>query len=168
MPTPSDDRAMVINTSPLLALIAALGDLTMLGTAYSRVIVPHEVASEVLAAGRFGFGVEAFVAAMHLLRGPEGLEIEPWLTNSLDLGEAAVVATALALKINRVCIGETVGRRVARLAGLNVTGSLGVLVKLKSVGSIHAIAPCVERMRVQGIWMSEAVCSAALALAGEA
>ena len=158
---------MVINTSPLLALIAALDDLTLLSAAYSRVIVPHAVANEVLAAGRCGFGVDAFVAAKHLLRGSELLVIEPWLTNSLDLGEAAVIATALELKISRVCIDETVGRRVARLAGLNVTGSLGVLVKLKSVGAIHAIAPCIERMRAQGIWMSEAVCSAALALAGE-
>lgn len=164
---PDDDRRAVINTSPLLALIAAIGDLSLLKHAYTQVLVPYAVAQEVMAAGQLGFGVEAFMADQYLSRGDDSLVIPPWLLNSLDVGEAAVVATALSMRVNRVCIDETVGRRVARLAGLQVTGSLGVLIKLKSVGAIPAIAPCVERMRSQGIWLSETICSAALQAAGE-
>ncbi len=51
--------AIVINTSPSLALIAALGDLTLLGSLYQRVVVPYAVQAEVLAAGKEGFGVAA-------------------------------------------------------------------------------------------------------------
>ena len=164
---PDDDRRMVINNSPLLALVAALGDLSLLKRAYTEVVVPYAVAQEVMAAGQLGFGVEAFMSDRHLSRGDDSLVMPLWLLNSLDIGEAAVVATALSLRVSRVCIDETVGRRVARLAGLQVTGLLGVLIKLKSVGAIPVIAPCVAQSRGQGIWLSDAICSAALHAADE-
>ncbi len=161
------DRRVVMNTSPLLALIAALGDLSLLKHAYSQVLVPHAVAQEVLAAGQLGYGVQAFMSDTFLSHGDDALRVPPWLINSLDVGEAAVIATALSSRIERACIDETVGRRVARLAGLQVTGSLGVLIKLKSVGAIPAIAPCIANMRGQGIWLSDAICAAALDAAAE-
>jgi predicted nucleic acid-binding protein len=37
------ESAIVINTGPILALIAATGDLSLLPKLYSRVIVPREV-----------------------------------------------------------------------------------------------------------------------------
>ena len=46
-----DTDALVINTSPMLALIAALGDLRMLQM-YSQVYVPFEVCQEILIGGR--------------------------------------------------------------------------------------------------------------------
>jgi predicted nucleic acid-binding protein len=49
--------------------------------------------------------------------------LPPYLLTTLDRGEAAVIALALAEKIPTACIDETVGRRVARLHGLAVTGS---------------------------------------------
>ncbi|WP_216594172.1 hypothetical protein [Synechococcus sp. PCC 6312] len=55
----------------------------------------------------------------------------PYLLNSLDSGEAAVIQLALNQNIQTVCIDETSGRRIARLNGLNVTGSIGILLKLK-------------------------------------
>ena len=38
-----DSNIIVINTGPILALIAAMGDLLLLKTLYERVIVPYEV-----------------------------------------------------------------------------------------------------------------------------
>ena len=49
------------------------------------------------------------------------------LANELDLGEASVTHTALERKIGTVEIDEKAGRRVARLHGLKVTGSIGIL-----------------------------------------
>ena len=44
---PSPER-IVINTSPLLALIAGLEDLSFLETLYQEVLVPYEVDQEIL------------------------------------------------------------------------------------------------------------------------
>ncbi|WP_287308933.1 MULTISPECIES: hypothetical protein [unclassified Okeania] len=49
MPNP---QKIVINTSPLIALIAAVNDLTILQSLYSEVHVPLEVCQEILAGGK--------------------------------------------------------------------------------------------------------------------
>ena len=54
---PEQDQ-IVINTGPIIALIAALGDLSILKSLYGRIIVPKEVGVEVLAGGGAGFGVQ--------------------------------------------------------------------------------------------------------------
>ena len=56
---------------------------------------------------------------------------------------------------------------VARLNGLQVTGSLGILLKLKAASHIAEIAPCLSRMRAQGIWLSADLQAKALLMAGE-
>lgn len=90
-----------------------------------------------------------------------------WLTAALDAGEASVIALAQEHKAPLVCIDELAGRRIARLNGLQVTGSLGILLKLKAQNHIPAIAPCIEKMRAQGIWLSAKLRAQALELANE-
>jgi len=125
-------KQVVINTTPLIALNAATGNLDVLRCLYSKVIVPYEVAEEIRAGGRDSFGVDVFDQASWLSINPEPLELLPYLQNTLDRGEASVIQTALRLGINLVCIDETIGRRVARLSNLTVTGAIGVLLKAKS------------------------------------
>ena len=60
-------------------------------------------------------------------------------------------------------IDESIGRRVARLSNLNVTGSIGVLVKAKSLGYGVSIPEALERMRERGVWLSQDVIRFALA-----
>lgn len=88
--------------------------------------------------------------------------LPPYLQNVLDRGEAAVIQTALQEGVQRVCIDETVGRRIARLSNLNVTGSIGVLLKAKSMGHPIDMAEAINRMRERGIWLSQAVVCFAL------
>ncbi len=73
-----------------------------------------------------------------------------------------MIQTALDLGVKRVCIDETVGRRMARLSNLSVTGSIGVLLKAKSLGYDVSISDALERMRQRGIWLSQEVIKFAL------
>ena len=150
-----DDRIMVMNTGPILALIAAIGDLTLLDELYDRVVVPRCVADEVLAGGAVGFGVEPFRRAGFLDVQESYCRTELFLQRSLDRGEAAVIQTACNLSINRVCIDEAMGRRVSRLYGLSVTGSLGILIKGIKAGKGLHLELCIEKMRQQGVWISD-------------
>lgn len=81
-----DGRNLVINTGPLLALIAA-GHLGMLRALYGRVLVPREVQDEVIAGGLYGFGTEAFEAATWLAKWPHPVAPGLLLASSLDRGE---------------------------------------------------------------------------------
>ena len=131
---PDQTKVVVINTTPLIALTAATGNLDVLRCLYSRVIVPYEVAKEIRAGGRDAFGIEVFEQASWLDISPEPIALMPYLQNTLDSGEASVIQTALQFGINLVCIDEILGRRAARLSNLNVTGAIGVLLKAKSRG----------------------------------
>ena len=162
-----EPREIVVNTSPLLAIFAALGDLEILRSLYQRVFVTYEVGQEILAGGHEGFAVEAFEKATWFKKLSNPLQISPYLENSLDRGEASVIQLALDKKIQTVCIDETVGRRIAKLSGLMVTGSIGLLLRAKKEGIDVSLHDAILRMKEQGIWLSEKVISFAMREAGE-
>lgn len=157
------ERAVVVNTTPLIALVAGTGTLDSLRTLYDRVIVPLEVISELEAGGPLGLGATEFAkAASWIERRTSAVPISEYLRHTLDPGEAAVIQTAVNEHIPRVCIDEIVGRRIARLSGLTVTGSLGILIKAKRTGHLVNLPDAIARMRQHGIWLSAELIRAAL------
>ena len=161
-----DDR-IVINTGPLLALVATLGDLAVLKDLYRNVHVPFEVCQEIRAGGVAGFAVEQFEMATWLQVRPKRVDLPHFLANALDPGEAAVIQLALLENIQTVCIDEAVGRRMARLCGLQLTGSIGILLRAKREGVPFVMAEALQRMRNNGIWLSQNVLDFAMRESGE-
>lgn len=154
MPEP---RQIVINTGTIIALIAGTGSLDILKFLYGTIYVPFEVKQEIVVRNATLFGAAEFQAAEWLTRLETPTLLSPFLKNSLDVGEAAVIQTALDKGIQTVCIDEAVGRRVARLNGLSVTGSIGVLVRAKSLGYSVDVFEAIEQMRQKGVWVSDRV-----------
>ncbi|MEB3224969.1 MAG: DUF3368 domain-containing protein [Synechococcus sp.] len=152
----------MINTSPLLALIAALGDLNILANLYQDVFVPFEVSQEILRGGQSDFGVMEFQAASGLKKLDQPQQISPLLLNSLDLGEASVIQCALDKSINIVCIDEAIGRRIARLSNLQLTGSIGILLRAKKEGFDFSMEEAIANMLKHGIRLSPTVIETAL------
>ena len=159
MPNPTE---IVINTSPLLALSAACGDLNLLQALYKQVFVPYEVCQEIEKGGLSGFSVAEFKAAHFLHKIDKPLTISPFLKNSLDIGEASVIQLALDKGIQTVCIDETVGRRIARLNNLSLTGSIGILIRAHQEGHVFSMQEAIKNMQDRGIWLSDSVISVAL------
>lgn len=162
MPEPGA-RSLVTNTTPLIALTAATGGLDVLRFLFERVVVPLELAEELRVGGPKAFGVDVFSAAADWLEvQAQPVVSQPFLQNSLDKGEAAVIQTALNLQLPLVCIDETAGRRIARLCNLRLTGSVGILLKARNQGFAVDIPQALDRMRRQGIWLSDQVVKFAL------
>ncbi|NCC24722.1 MAG: DUF3368 domain-containing protein [Deltaproteobacteria bacterium] len=154
---PDAHRELVINTTPLIALAVATGGLDVLRICYDRVLVPNEVEQEILASGPHAPGVADFTASPWLERSRMPQEISSYLRNSLDRGEAAVIQAALHHELALVCIDEKMGRRAARLHGLVVTGSAGILVKAKRLGFPLDIPASIARLKRHGIWLGKDV-----------
>lgn len=154
---------VVTNTTPLIALTAATGSLEILRAIYAKVVVPYEVAQEIQSGGKDFFGLDIFQQSTWLTVSQEPVDLPPYLHNALDLGEASVIQTALLYGISRVCIDEALGRRLARLSNLNVTGSIGILLKAKAKGYPISMPDAINRMHERGIWLSRSVISFALA-----
>ncbi|MDB9457766.1 DUF3368 domain-containing protein [Dolichospermum circinale CS-545/17] len=164
MPNTSE---IVINTSPLIAIVAAMGDFNVLESLYTNVLVPFEVSQEILIGGTTGFGVTEFQADFWLQKQTVPVNIYPILLNSLDIGEASVIQLALNKNISTVCIDEAVGRRIARLSGLAVTGSIGILLRAKKEGYPLSIKTAIEKMLNHNIRLSQRVIDFALKEADE-
>lgn len=153
---------LVINTGPLLALIAAIGDLSFIEQLYRRVLVPYEVCREIAAGGTSGFGISAFDNADFFEKRTKPMHVSSFLQNVLDIGEASVIQLALDEKVRTVCIDEGMGRRIARLNGLKLTGSIGVLIRAKREGFVFSMQEAITRMQTHGIYLSQNVINFAL------
>lgn len=160
-------QVIVINTSPLISLVAALGNLEVLESLYEEVIVPFAVGEEILKGGKNNFAVSEFQKATWLTKQKEAIQISQFLLNSLDLGEASVIQVAFNQDIKTVCIDEAVGRRVARLNDLKVTGSIGILLKYKQQEPSLSIKKAIQNMINHNIYLSQNVIDFALKNAGE-
>jgi predicted nucleic acid-binding protein len=155
-------ETIVIDTSPLIALVAALGDLKVLEFLYSTVVVPFEVCQEIEQGGPNGFAVAEFQQALFLQKYHTQVNIPPFLSNLLDRGETAVIQLALNKSIQTVCIDEIPGRRVARLSGLSLTGAIGILIRAKREGYLFSMPKAIDKMKKKGIRLSDRVIKVAL------
>jgi predicted nucleic acid-binding protein len=158
------DKRIVMNTTPILTLIAACGSLDFLQNMYTEVIIPLEVRDEIRQGGKYGYGVKEFENSSFIKISSSYMNIPTILSDFLDLGESSVIATALESKIPLVCIDETEGRRWARIFKLNLTGSLGILLTArKQKMDIPPIKELIPKILDRGIWIGERVIKQALA-----
>lgn len=148
-------KKIVINTGPIIALIAALNDLSILEKNYEEVIVPQRVVKEILGKGNERFDAKVFLENQFLTKIEETIKINNFLKNSLDPGEASVIQTALNRDVETVCIDEAAGRRIARLNNLRLTGSLGIIIFAINNGENIDLEKAIKNMRNKGIWISD-------------
>lgn len=124
---------IVADTSPLNYLIL-IGVIDLLPAIYNEICVPEAIITELCDPGA-PLAVRAWAktppAWLKILPTPQ-----PLPDFKLDWGESAVIQLAITLKADRVLIDEALGRQVATGHGLNVLGTLGVLVAAARLGLI--------------------------------
>lgn len=154
---------IVTNTGPLIALAKAEA-LDVAARLPLEFICPPQVHDELATGVRLG----------HLVVEPEWLRVielsspPPALAlAAVDLGEAAVIQLACEQNIPWVCMDDWKGRRAALAVGLNVTGTLGLLMKAKSLEIIPAIRPFVDRLLNEGGWFNPELVRRVLGQVGE-
>lgn len=159
-----DDRSLeVVNTGPLVAL-ARGGVLSLLGTLPARFVTPSQVAAE-LAAGSV---VNRSQVPLELIEVRElSTPLERLGPLTLDVGEAAVIQLAIELEARTVVIDERRGRRVARALGLEVTGTLGLLLRARRLGLLAALRPVISTMRAGGVFFADELVERVAREAGE-
>jgi predicted nucleic acid-binding protein len=156
----------ITNTSPLLYLyrIEAINWLPKL---FDEVWTPDAVKDELLAGRSKGYDVPNPTDYTWLkIVNPKSMPSE-WL--ALDLGAGEIAAMALALENSKhiILLDDGLARRTAQVAGLEVWGTLKVLLEAKSQGLVDKIAPYVSKLSEAGMWVSAEVKQRLLVLAGE-
>ena len=83
--------------------------------------------------------------------------LNPVAAAALDVGEAAVIQLALEQDVQRVCIDDKKGRRMALAVGLKPVGTLGLLLRAKNTGVISEVKPYLNRIMETGAWYAPAL-----------
>ncbi len=146
---------IIADTSCLIAL-ERIGRLALLHAVFPEVAAPAAVAEE------FGRALPWLrvrdVADRRLVRS---------LRTQLDKGEAEVLALALEHEGCVVLMDEKKGRRVARRLGVDVIGTVGLLLRAKRSGVVPAVRPFMDALATADFRISEALYREALRRAGE-
>ena len=159
-------EVVISNTSPIFYL-HRLRLLDLLQKLYQEIIVPKAVVSELEAGRRQGEDVPAIDSyewiKIRAIRSPQILG----LSTDFGPGETEVLALALEESDSLVIIDEKLARKIARLRGLRVTGTAGVLLKAKQEGHILAVKPFLDRLQEIHFHLSDNVRTLILSIAEE-
>jgi predicted nucleic acid-binding protein len=156
----------ISNTSPLLYLYR-IGAIDWLPKLFDEVWIPEAVKNE-LAAGRSkGYDVPNPEDYPWLsIVNPKSMPSE-WLGLDLGVGEIAAMALALENPKRIVLLDDMLARRTAQVAGLQVWGTLKVVLEAKSHGLVDKIEPYITKLSESGMWVSADVRQRILKLADE-
>jgi len=141
----------ISNTTYLIAF-AKIGHLSLLQKMVGTIVIPTAVANEIAVypQGQLGFidlNQEKWINVQPVAS-EQQLDL---LLLTLDPGEAEAIALALEQQAELLLIDELTGRKVAQSLNLNVSGSIGILIRAKQLGEIAAVKPFIDAMLQQGI-----------------
>ena len=144
--------AVVISDASPLICLSALRQLDLLRLLYGSVLVPETVWQEVTRTPSFTSSTapsavtDAKAAGWLEVVAANNRPLVTQLETTLDPGEAEAIALAVECKPSLLLIDERDGRQVARVLGVKMTGTLGVLLRAKSTGQISAIRPLINEL----------------------
>lgn len=85
----------------------------------------------------------------------------------LDAGEAEAIVLANEIGADLIILDERLGRFHAKHADLNVTGTIGILIKAKSKELIPAVKPLLHELIEKDVWISTTLMDEILRKANE-
>ena len=131
------------DTGPILAL-ARIDQLDLLRQLFGNLFIPPAVRAEIkdeISVAAVATADWITVQAVHDMLAVQLLQEE------LDAGECEAIILAKELTADLILIDERSATRRARMLGLPVIGTLGVLLLGKQVGQLVALRPLLERLR---------------------
>jgi predicted nucleic acid-binding protein len=155
---------IVADTSALIALCACDG-LSLLDHLFQDVRVPSAVLRECTVPGK----PQAESLAAYLDGKVVDLDLQEFIIAAAGLGQGELEAMALykRLHADRLLMDERRSRKIAQLNGIEVVGSLGILLWAKELGLIPEIRSRLIAIQVAGVHYGQQLVEEALRVAGE-
>jgi len=146
---------VVCNSSPLIHL-ARIGKLELLQDLFDTVLIPEAVYRECVIEGKDRDDARKIKNASWLqVRVIRNIELKKALNTVLDEGESEAIALALQEEADFILLDDYEAREFARIYGLKITGTIGVLLKAKFSGRISNLVEILEKLRETGYWLDE-------------
>jgi len=132
----------VIVDSTAIIILSNIGHLWLMEELYEEIYIPEAVLEEVRAKGEPSKAFRNVEKADFIkIFNSEDIKASDFLASSIHKGEAEVIALAKQIGANKIIIDDYAARKHARYLDLNVTGTLGVLLRAKNEGLIKMLNP---------------------------
>jgi predicted nucleic acid-binding protein len=136
MPGNYYDKLIIADTSCLIALSNA-GHLEILKYLCRTVYITPEIAAE------FGEPLPSWIQVVQV----KDTATLQTIHNTLDLGESSAIALALETINPLLILDDGKARRFARNLGIEMTGTVGLLLTAYEGGYLHDIHGVIDRLR---------------------
>lgn len=158
-------RKVVSNTTPILSLLK-IDKLDLLKQLYGTITIPFAVYKEIEKGAH-----KLYYRDLVKL---DWIDIQ-YVTNynslfylaDLGVGEAEVILLSKEQNADLVIIDETLARRYAKQLDLNLTGTMGVLLKAKQMGLVNSVKKLLDELKEKGTWYSPELIANVIELANE-
>ena len=152
----------ISNTSPLI-LLDKVDCLWILGKLFEKVYISASVNKEWLRPGDYITPQWVTMSDLDTKAISMAEEMSQWM----DKGEADTIALSSAIKADFLLIDDLKARKHAKILGLQITGTVGVLVVANRKGLIAEIKPLLEELKKHRFYISEDIYAEALKLCSE-
>lgn len=158
---------VICNATPLINF-AAIARLDILQATFDQIVIPQAVYGETTGSGFPGTPFVLQAIASGWLQVRPVATIASTIPRELDDGEREAIALAIEIAERRILLDEREARQVAQGLGLQVMGTLGILLLAKSNQIVPQIRPILDNMiNVAQYWVSAALYEQVLQQAGE-
>lgn len=149
-------RTIICDTSCFI-ILTNIGNLDLLQKVYGQIFTTPEVASE------YGESLPDWV----IIEQAVNIQMQQLLELQLDKGESSAIALALGTPECTVILDDIKARKIAERLGLEITGTIGVIIKAKLNGIIPSIKPLIEKIKTTNFRLTSDIEIQALVAAKE-
>ncbi len=128
---------VIISDTSCLILLSKIGELDLLYKTYGEITITPEISQE------YGKKLPIWIKIISVKNKNKQLEFE----KIVDLGEASAIALALELKDCLVIVDDKRGRILAKNLNIEITGTLGTLLKARQLNVVPKLKPILESLR---------------------
>lgn len=156
---------IIADSSPLITL-ALIDKLAVLEKLYRELYVPAAVFQEVTQAEKpFAKTLKLFLDSR--TKNVSNKLAVKMLSNDIGAGEAEAIVLGLEQRPSVVLIDDLKARKFAKINGLDVIGSMGILLKAKKAGLVKEIKPLIATLLLHDIRISTKIIEMTLQAAQE-
>jgi len=148
---------IIISDTSCFIVLTKIDELDLLQKVYGQITTTIDIATE------FGETLPEWVE-IHSVFDKKRQQL---LELQIDRGESSAIALALETPDSTLILDDYKARLIAERLGINITGTIGVIVKAKLQGIIPSIKPILEKIKKTDFRLSPAIELSALIAANE-
>ena len=145
MPAKSSKAVVVITDASCFIILHKIGALDLLHKLFTTILTTPEIAKE------YGTTLPDWVTVISVTN----KKLQNELAQVVDPGEASAIALAHEIEINFLITDDLDARKLATKLGLDIIGTLGILLRAKQKFYIDQLAPFLEKMMKTNFRMSQ-------------